>query len=210
MSTAGCLITSTPDFSPPQHTAPFLIASTAKPSADQVVILDSAYPGEKVFSAEVMSQDDPAGGAGQFQNVKVRLYIDYGITDPSQPYFYAIHSTSELTPGTIDQTGRNVNVTWQWSTKSYAVDRGCHTATLIVSHAFDDQPECPTCDNDASTITWQVLQCDTTTTKDDCNSLPLPGTMGACPTQSQMTNTCAAFHKAQSSQCPDTTDGGAP
>jgi hypothetical protein len=211
MSTAGCLITSTPDFTAPQHTAPFLIASSAKPAADQVVTLDAAYPGDEVFSADVMSQDDPAGGMGQFQTVHVLLYIDYGITFPglSQPYRYAIHSTSELPSGTIDQTGRNVSVTWAWSGGPYSVDRGCHTATLIVSHGFDQAPECPTCDDDASTITWQILRCDTTTQKDDCNDLPLTAT-GACATQSQMPNSCRAVHQMMGSTCPDTTDGGAP
>ena len=49
------------------------------------------------------------------------------------------------------------------------------TATLIVSHGFDDQPGCPVCADDFSTVTWLVNRCDMST--GSCDNLPVP-----CPT----------------------------
>src|SRR5262249_6684508 len=69
MSTTGCLITSTPQFQPQEHTAPFLVATTADPDSRSLVILDAANKGTTNFKAEVISQDDQPGSGGLFQKV---------------------------------------------------------------------------------------------------------------------------------------------
>ena len=203
MSTAGCLITDPPQFTAQQHTAPFLVASSASPDVRSVVIIHSNSVDTTTFSADVVSQDDPAGSTGQFQQVQSRLYIDYGFTGgPGQPFRYAIQGTT-IDPGTLEQTtGRQVSASW--FANDPPVDPGCHTATLVASHMFDPVPECWACENDFSTITWQVLYCDPSVTG-DCDSLPLNGTTGCAALGS---NTCEQVN-AESS-CPEVTDGGAP
>src|SRR6185437_3532785 len=77
----GCVITDTPQFQTPQHTRPFLIAASASPDITTVVPLNLDDSSQSVtFSADVISQDDPTGSAGQFQNVNAWLYIDYGVS----------------------------------------------------------------------------------------------------------------------------------
>ncbi len=209
MSTAGCLITDPPQFTAAQHTAPFLVPSSASPDARSVVILDVRNLGTETFSAEVVSQDDPAGSTGQFQQVQSRLYIDYGFTaGPGQPFRYVLPGTT-LNPGTLDQTTNRV-VSASWFANSPPVDLGCHTVTLVASHIFDAVPECPACNDDFSTITWQVLSCDSSI-MDGCNSLNLiaAGTMVGCPPTDNSCEMVAAQSDAGSS-CPEVTDGGSP
>ncbi len=206
MSTTACLITDPPQFTATQHTAPFLVPSSAFPDARSVVILDISNSQTAIFSAEVISQDDPAGSTGQFQDVQSRLYIDYGFSPgPGQPFRYVLPGTT-LSPGTIDETtGRRV--TANWFANSPPVDPGCHTATLVASHIFDAVPECPACNDDFSTITWQVLSCDSSV--GGCASLPLTTPMTGCPS---LADTCE-LEQAESdagSSCPETTDGGSP
>jgi hypothetical protein len=211
MSTIGCLITSTPDFSPPQHTAPFLFASTALPPADEVLIVSGTDPAEKTFTANFVSQDDPSG---DFSIVKAVLYIDYGISieGSDQPYRWAIRSDVLLQqPGSLNQT-RQLSVTWNQN--PYFVSEGCHTAMLVATHVLDQAgPLCWSCDDDFTSITWQVLRC--TGSGSDCQALPLPGDTdgGVCPTapgQLMAGNSCTALHKKRGATCPETTDGGAP
>jgi hypothetical protein len=209
MSTAGCLITDPPQFTAQNHTGPFLVPSSADPDPRAVVVIDDVGLGlgAETFSADVISQDDPADSSGQFQKVNSRLYIDYGFTaGPGQPFRFVIGGSS-VDPGTLDQTsGRRVTSTWFAS--SNPVDSGCHTVTLVASHIFDAVPECPVCDDDYSTITWQVLRCDSSIPH-DCEQLPITGTTGCAALGN---NTCEQVH-AQSdagSSCPELVDGGAP
>lgn len=207
MSSTGCLITSTPTFQEQKHTAPFLIPSTAQPDLRLVKIVADGDT-TVTFSAEVVSQDDPADGTGVFKNVQSRLYIDYGTTVPgsAQPYFDVIGGTT-LSAGTVDQTsGRQVTVVWP--TQSPPVTYGCHTATLVVSHLFDAVPQCPACEDDFTMLTWQVLRCGAS---QSCDALPLTED-GACAVQSNplQATSCEAVHAAHGSSCPSTADGGTP
>jgi len=203
LSTSGCLITDPPQFTAQQHTAPFLVPSSAEPDARSVIIIDSASIGTETFSAEVISQDDPAGSTGQFQNVQSRLYIDYGfLAGPGQPFRYVLPGTT-IGSGTLSQTtGRRVSASWFAGTNP--VDPGCHTVTLVASHLFDDVPECPACDDDFSTITWQVLRCDSS--MGTCASLPVTGAMGCPP----LAYSCELVHAESDagSSCPDLNDAG--
>jgi hypothetical protein len=205
MSTAGCLITDPPQFTPQQHTAPFLVASTAAPDLREVVIVDAQNLVLQTFAADVISQDDPADSTGQFQQVHTRLYIDYGFAvAPGEPFRYVIDGDT-IAAGTLDETtGRRVSATWQPAV--YGVDPGCHTATLIASHVFDDQPGCPVCTDDYSILSWQLLRCDSSIAG-DCDELPVSGP-GECP---PITTSCATVESESDagSSCPDLTDGGA-
>jgi hypothetical protein len=211
MSTTGCLITSTPQFKARQHTAPFLDAATAQPDWRAVVIVDKSKPTTPSFSASVISQDDPPDSNGLFQKVYSVLYIDYGIeAEPNRPFLHGIAgSTTDL--GTLDPANpRTVTATWYPNVD--AVGPGCHTATLMVSHIFDYSSLCPACAGDSSSITWQVLSCDSSM-PGSCDDLPVAKN-GACAYQldPNKTATCASVERdgGIATTCPDAVDAGAP
>jgi hypothetical protein len=198
LSATGCLITDTPQFQAAQHTAPFLVASTALPDLRQVLMLDVTQQMSQIFQADVISQDDPAGSGGDFTMVGANLYIDYGSFNqaPGRPFRYIIQGNTLAAGGTLDETtGRSVSATWF---SSYVVSPGCHTATLVVSHVFDAATGCPACADDYSALTWFVVACDTAT----CAELPVGATMGACPAAPTLTS-CVG-----ESTCPENADGG--
>lgn len=175
MST-GCLITDPPQFKPPKHTRPFLDNTTALPPPSQIFVVEDSevQDGTKAeidFSADVFSQDDPVDPASpsDFQQVEVYLYIDLGLDQGTIPYRYALPST-KLAPGGTLETERRVTRTWRPNLNT--VDYGCHTATLVASHKFDDTP-CPACPDDASAITWQILRC--SATMGNCDQMPMTG-----------------------------------
>jgi hypothetical protein len=209
MSTTACLITDTPSFEPPKHTKPFLDPITADPSVRDVVVIDSVDLAttsmSKTFSADVHSQDDPADSNGFFRQVQVRLHIDYG--NPVAEGFASRFpiSSPPLDPGgTLDQTGRRASVAWYPSV--YPVGRGCHTATLMVSHHFQDVSGCPTCNDDYTAITWQILRCDSSIDPDDCKTLPLVVGEGGCPPP---TTSCEKLNDGGACPASTTADGGA-
>jgi hypothetical protein len=205
MSTTGCLITDTPQFTPQTHTAPFLVAATADPDSRTIVIVDNDTLAV-TFAADVISQDDPPDSTGQFQEVNSRLYLDYGIPGGGGlPFPYYPIPGGMVNAGTLAQTtGRRISATWQPPERD--VPLGCHTATLIVSHIFDEQSGCPVCIDDFSTITWQVLRCDSSM-PGNCDELPITGA-GAC--QAPTTNCATAESESDAgSSCPDLSDGGA-
>jgi hypothetical protein len=207
MSTTGCLMTSTPQFTPPQHTAPFLVEATASPDTRAVVVIDSASSQGAnpmlTFSANVISQDDPTG---TFSQVESELLLDCGISRfmGQAPFFGTPLGGSNLNPGTIDQT-TDRRVSANWFVGDPDVAPGCHTVTLVASHQFPRPWQCP-CPGDYSMITWQVLRCDSSA--GTCTSLPL----GACPVEpDQLTaTTCDKFLATVGSSSCSAADGGAP
>jgi hypothetical protein len=155
MVSTSCLVTSTPDFTPPKRTRPFLVPSSADPDARGVLLIDTVeHPKNQTsidFSADVVSED-------QGDIVEGVLYIDYGKVGGDKPYAEAIQ-IRDLPPSTLaDTTKRNVRVTW--NVKNSALTPGCHTVTLLVSHNLDRVTSCPVCRNDSSQITWQIYSCD--------------------------------------------------
>jgi len=160
MATPACLVTSTPDFSPPKRTAPFLIAATAVPDPRAVIIVDSSQSTQNQFidfSAHVLSED--AGDKVQF-----KLYIDYGFPDSPDPdnrlpFRSEVSTIRSLDPSSISDESRPA-VQARWFPTSPDPGFGCHTVTLIASHEFDDFTNCPVCKNDSSQITWQAYRCD--------------------------------------------------
>jgi hypothetical protein len=215
LASTGCLITSTPQFKPQEHTPPFLVASSAFPDTRDVVKVDYGQPGTQTlklqFYADVLSQDDPTDSSGVFTTVSSALYIDYGVVAPSgAPFAWYIQTGAKLPSGTIDQTMRKVEE--DWYPGQYNVQPGCHTATLVVSHIFDDQTHCPVCASDSSALTWQVLACNSVTMTGSCDDLPLSGSE-ACAIQVNPASavTCASVEMAAAASiCPSGTDAGAP
>lgn len=204
LSTTGCLITDTPQFTPQTHTAPFLVAASASPDPRTVVIVDTQNLVPVTFAADVVSQDDLLGSTGAFQKVYSRLYLDYGVPGGGGlPFPYYPITGETIDPGTLEQTtGRRVSALWY--PHEADVSLGCHTATLIVSHIFDDQPGCPVCAGDSSMLTWQVLRCDSSMVG-NCNALPVTGPDMCQP----ITTGCPTVETDAGSSCPGLTDGGA-
>jgi hypothetical protein len=216
LASTGCLITSTPQFKPQQHTAPFLVASSAFPDTRDVVIVDYGQPDAQnlklPFSADIVSQDDPTDSSGVFTTVSSALYIDYGVEAPSgAPFAWYIQNGGKLQGGMIDQSMAR-KVEEDWYPGQYIVPLGCHTATLVVSHIFDDETHCPVCASDSSALTWQVLACNSVSVTGSCADLPISGS-AACAIQVNPASavTCASVEaQAAASICPTATDAGAP
>lgn len=207
MST-GCLITETPQFTARPHTRPMLVEATAYPDPGKILLIDgSTVP--VPFYAEVVSQDDPANASLPFEKVFSYLYLDYGIAGSSRPFRDAVQG-SPLASGSIEESGRKVEV--DWYPEDSRLNDGCHTATLIVSHQFDDSvtrplntPPCPVCDDDISSITWTMLLC---MNGGDCADLPLSGPT-SCEGIDPGKRSCAAWRDVHpGTTCPE--DGGAP
>lgn len=160
MASTSCLVTSTPDFTPPKRTRPFLVTATADPDPRAIQILD-APPGAAIpynFSADVVSDDQGAKVLG-------RLYIDLGKPNLGGAPFNQVAPTRTLDPGTMaDTRPRRIEAK---GTFAYTLDLGCHTATLMVSHEFTES-QCPTCLNDSSQISWPVYRCNTLDALDSC------------------------------------------
>jgi hypothetical protein len=211
MASTACIITDPPQFTPPKHTVPFLVEATASPDAKAILAVDkqlfSTTQSVIQFSAEVVSQDDPTSAMTDFTQVEGKLYIDYGLHGPNlqQPFRFVFNGSPTLPSGALGQTGRRI--TASWSPSLVDVAPGCHTATLIVSHKFDDLSDCPVCPDDFSAITWQILRCDRSV--DGCKDLPVSGA-GSCE---DLTNSCALVRDLQGSNaeaCSESGDGGAP
>jgi len=154
MASTSCLVTSTPDFTPPKRTRPFLVPSSADPDPRGVLLIDTLeHPGNQTsidFSADVVSED-------QGDMVEGVLYIDYGRVEGTKPYVEEIQ-ISDVPPGTLsDTTPRKVSGTW--NVKNSVLGTKCHSVTLLVSHDLDRVTSCPVCRNDSSQITWQVYSC---------------------------------------------------
>ncbi len=74
MASTSCLVTSTPDFTPPDRTPPFLVTASADPDPRGVLLVNTLEQQNNLtftFSADVISEDQGAKVYGH-------LYIDYG------------------------------------------------------------------------------------------------------------------------------------
>jgi hypothetical protein len=176
---AGCLVTSVPEFEEPPQTPPFLIASTADPDLREfVLVVDGDDKTE--FSASVISED-------RGEPVQVALYIDYGVANAADhPFRRSIAEFPDIPPATFADGQRPVNT--QWYQDSADVLNGCHTITMMVTHAFDFL-NCPKSLSDSSHLTWKILRC---TSKELCEKIdPLTDcpnstedSLRACPSES--------------------------
>jgi hypothetical protein len=154
MMSNGCLVTSTPDFTPPKRTRPFLIPSSVDPDARGVILIDTVeHPKSQTsiqFSADIVSED-------QGSPVQGVLYIDYGLP-MNDRHFREQIQIHDVPPSTLsDETTRSIRA--KWNVGASNIESGCHTVTLLVTHELDRVTSCPICRNDSSQITWQVYSC---------------------------------------------------
>lgn len=164
MASSGCLVTSTPEFTPPERTRPFLIPASADPDPRGVLLIDTLEQQKESrifeFSADVVSED-------QGDKVKGSLYIDYGQMLGGHPYAAVITQIRELPPSTMADTAKR-NIRGKLDLRTTVLNPGCHTVTLIVSHEFDAETSCPVCRNDSSQLTWQVFRCNPEKAASEC------------------------------------------
>lgn len=102
------------------------------------------------FSAPVSSEEDLG------ETIKARLLIDYGVVNPVGAPFLGVIRGPEL-PVAVGAEGRRVAV--DWLPAGVPVAPGCHTFTLMASHAFDETTDCPIDLADSSYLTWHVYVC---------------------------------------------------
>lgn len=166
---SACLVLSTPHYEEPDQTPPFLVAAAANPDLREfVLVLDEDT--RKDFGAAVLSEDrgDP---------VHVALYIDYGVPNAAgHPFFRSIAEFPEVPAATMADGPRSVSAQWYLDTAN--VDPGCHTVTMMATHAFDYR-NCPKVLSDSSQLVWKVLRC---TTNDTC---PVVDPIKDCPNSQQ-------------------------
>jgi hypothetical protein len=150
----ACLVTSTPDFTPPTQTRPFIIPSSADPDPRAVKVLDDVDPdamGTIDFKAQIVSDD-------QLEQVAFQVYIDYGVANPvtSQPFLVQDSNVRPLPASTMQETKPRIA---DAKVPPQIIAFGCHTVTLMASHHFDALTGCPSCANDSSFVTWPVYHC---------------------------------------------------
>jgi hypothetical protein len=205
------LITDPPQFKAPTHKRPLILEATASPNPATFIRLSEAYPSVRI-DVDVVTQDDPEGtssdGGVSFTRTEAKLYIDYENRPPTYGLPYVLVNPIDAAPPsqTYDQ-----KVPWRLSASWVLLynqinSPGCHTLTLVVSHAFDHWP-CPVCSDDYDELTWHLLVCEDGDT--ECNTIPFQGP-GACPSP---TKNCSDFRAdtdaGGSVPCPYDPDAGA-
>lgn len=173
MSTAGCLVTSTPEFDPPEQTAPFLIASSADPDNRRVIRAESDVEPLK-FSASVLSED-----AGE--RVRVSLLVDYGVPNPLTGHVFqdAEAFNQPLPPGTLADGPRRITASLVPALRMPSP--GCHTVTMMVTHEFDPVSGCPVSKADSSYLVWFVYKCGDTGCPPTVDLCPAADPTVTCP-----------------------------
>ncbi len=151
---ASCLVTSTPDFEPPERTPPELVAALATPDLREVIRVDETT-GTVNLGAAVRSVEDAGEG------VRFRLFLDYGIPNGFDLPYQDVVDGGAVTEPTGEDEVRRVSARWR---PGNDLSNGCHTLTLMVSHAFDETPQGPALDcperlDDSSQLTWFVDFC---------------------------------------------------
>jgi hypothetical protein len=167
----SCLVTSSPDFTPPERTRPEIVANDAyppSPALGELALFRYATGGSQYtpieFSAWVQSED-----AGQA--VQVELLIDYGDQSGVENGPYRSFVEGEpLAPASMSDGPREVAVGWRPQSQEPI---GCHTVTLLTTHQYAQRKgvfRCPADPDDASMLTWFALVCGdaTTTTLEEC------------------------------------------
>lgn len=147
---ASCLVTSDAELVDPVRTQPVLLADTAIPDPREILVVESGT--EKVsFSALVRSDEDLE------QRIQVRILTDYGTPGVANEPYLNSRGGTPIPPATSDAEDRIA--TADWFPQQVGLT-GCHTVTLMVSHAFDELISgCPVDRADSSHLTWFVFVC---------------------------------------------------
>ena len=173
MLSAACLVTAKPQIEEPQTTAPFLVPSSADPDPREFIRIEGDTP--ITLFADVVSEDGD-------RPVLTALYLDYGLQNPDLPdwpYALAIRGNS-FAAGTLADGPRRIHQTFIPFLYSQ-LEPGCHTLTLVASHAFEQvtsERYCPSSLADSSQITWYVLKC---TAPGNCPTLDFASEKQKCP-----------------------------
>ncbi len=175
MPAASCLVTSAPQFEPPAQTAPFLVKSTADPDPRTILVWDDPLKDRQAFSAQLVSED-----AGE--DVQVVLFVDYGKPNEASgwPYQYSETHNDAVSASTLDDPEPRIA-----KATLFNLTAGCHTVTMMVSHAFDSGLGCPLKLSDSDQITWTIVRCDggSACAIDPQLDCPAIGNPGSCPEQ---------------------------
>ena len=157
MSSSACLVLSPPEYEKPEQTAPMLVAGEAFPDLRQTIYVYDDTPWVE-FGGAVLSED--AGDPVQFA-----IFLDYGQRNAAgRPYRNVVYPFEPVSPGTLADGPRTFS-SKLWYPSVQTVSYGCHTATLMASHAFDPGV-CPASPDDASYLVWQVIRCPSS---NECN-----------------------------------------
>lgn len=161
-SSSACLVTGSPDFSPPERTRPQLIAVTPPTEFIRPAFVDGAFQPE-TLEAAVLSED-----AGD--DLEAVLLVDYGYLAPGDIPWRDTAPVDTIAPGTLSDGPRPVSVSW---TPRSFIEPGCHTLTLLVTHQKRGTNPgfwCPADADDYASLTWFVALCEDVGTceYDDC------------------------------------------
>jgi hypothetical protein len=191
LSSAGCLVTTTPTYDAPQQTPPMLVAAAAIPALSQVqYVTDNVSDPDLRFSASVISED-----AGQ--DVNFVAFIDYGSAPAPRPFTpdQVFPADDNLPAGTLEQ-GPRATPEVQIPKFNFAFGAGpndtiggvCHTVTMMASHD-SLRKGCPKCITDSSLLTWFVIRC--------------PGDEGStCSSPDVNTTNCGLLFNDWTGGCP--------
>lgn len=167
---ASCLVTSIPEFEDPPQAPPELIAASATPDLRNVVQLD-ANSGKQTFSVLVRAAENDT------EPLSLALYLDYGVCNAEgKPYRRRVDA--DIPESTTSGEPRLARATLVIDPDSAPLDDGCHTITMMVSHAFDRSSGCPERIVDSDYITWFVDYCGSGTCADPA---PCPVVSDRCP-----------------------------
>lgn len=189
---ASCIITSTPDFEPPEQTPPFLVSENASPDLRRIVLIQPDQD-EVPFSAFVRSEDDG-------QQVKVRLLIDYGLKSGESPFPKALNG-KPVDASTMSDRSRVASA--KWTRGGDELTPGCHSFTLMVSHAFDDFTDCPVDLSDSDSLTWNAYVC--ATGMPEC---PPPLALSDCLLEDEPSSSCPQFSSDETTSTGTVSTGG--
>jgi hypothetical protein len=154
LASASCLVTESPDFQPVGRGRPQLLPSELLPTTE--VIKKTMGEPIPAFPVKYISED--AGERLQFT-----LLVDYGTPPgnaPNQPYRYSQWTRPAERACTATEVCTAELPAWTGDSNDAP---GCHTLTLVATHAFfgfSPYERCPKSADDADTLTWVVFLCE--------------------------------------------------
>jgi hypothetical protein len=177
LASAGCLVTDTPKFDPPQRIGPFLtnlVPSTEQPGVIYLVPgtdpRSHSYLQNETINFDVVSED-------LGDKLTVLILIDFKGFD--SPDINKVCEPMDLPPGTL--AGKPRPVTCRLALPP-SVERGCHPITALVSHAFVPLSARPVVLGDVALATWfYQVGVDTSETNPEywaCEPRPTPADAG--------------------------------
>lgn len=168
---SGCLITDVPENEDITRTRPQLLNPNPRTTEFLLIVAANNVSTPQTFAAEVLSED---GG----DDLEAAFLIDYGVETSGNPWREDEYLPT-IEAGTLAMGPRPFTKTWRVQPSTIdtkpedPTTAGCHTVTLLVTHAIRNTPDaqlCPADLNDYDTLTWFVSVCNAAAscTFDDC------------------------------------------